>query len=405
MHESPSHKNVNHRIVANLGLVMLMVISSGLACSFGANPTPTPDPSIPVENTPAAASEPTITPTVIVLEEQAASAVQAATYALAVYLGRDPGDLMLSSITQTEFSDAALGCPREGEAAAAVITPGYSIILTDGNRQYELHTSLDGLRIRCLKEEYKSTQTQSSSGIMATINALENQEYGTLASLLPGTVSLGTYPSSPEPMAASAFIAQLRDIWLGPGDLQVDMNTNVLALMPSLELPQDHVPVFSTGWGATRNTDGILLFNVAGDSPILSSILLIPLGQKETAYTAVPAKEEKDEEQEQVKNIYKNDDFSIVVPPDWISSTVDSVVNFNPAGESTAVAAGPWPTDSAPEQGQTFSAWIEKTWQTIKPEYEAINTIEPVWAASGQAGYSITWNRRRSDGALEISNP
>lgn len=403
MHQKTSIKNNKRRLITNLGLIALLVTTSGLACSLGIQPTPTPESAVPVESTPAAV-EPTLMPTAIVLEEEAANAVQAATYALAVYLGRDPSAFTLTSINQAEFPDAALGCPREGEAAAAVITPGYTITLSDGARLYDIHTSLDGLRIRCLKEEFKTTQTQGSTGIMATINALENQEYGTLASLLPASVSLGTYPSSPEPMASSAFITQLKDIWLGPGNLQIDLNTNVLALMPSLSMPADHVPVFSTGWGATRDTDGILLFNVGGDNPVLSSILLIPLGQKETAYTEVPKEKDKEEE-EGKENTYQGEDFSIVVPTDWITSTVGGTVNFNPSGKSPAISISPWATTGAPEQGETFRSWIEKTWQEIKPDYENINSMEPVWAASGQAGYIITWNRRRTDGALETSNP
>ena len=122
---------------------------------------------------------------------------------------------------QVEFDDATLGCPRPGEEITAATTPGYIIVLNDGARDYELHTSLDGLRVRCLNEGLSSEQPAGNVGIMATIDALENQEYGTLASLLPGTVTLSTYPNPAEQLASNAFIAQLRDIWLGPGSFKL----------------------------------------------------------------------------------------------------------------------------------------------------------------------------------------
>lgn len=39
-----------------------------------------------------------------------------------------------------EWSDASLGCPESGKAYAQVITPGYRIVLSVGDREYELHT-------------------------------------------------------------------------------------------------------------------------------------------------------------------------------------------------------------------------------------------------------------------------
>ena len=387
----------------SLAVLVIALAAAGLACNLGMQPPPTPAATaVAIKDGPAAGPSPT-TPggNSIPVQEEASSAVQAATYALAVFLGRDPSSFTLSSIQQTEFADTALGCPRPGEQATATATPGYIITLGDGAREYELHTSLDGLRVRCLSEDLRSEQVPSNTGIMATIQAMENQEYGTLASLLPATVALSTFPGPQEQLASSAFIAQLRDIWLGPGSLQADLNTNVLALMPSLELGANQIPVYSTGWGATRNTDGILIFDLAGASPILRSVLLVPEAQKAAAYR--PASEEQEDEEK--ANRFKNDDFAIDVPTGWITGTLGGQLNLQLPDEDVSIAVAPWNAGSNPREGISFQAWIEASWPGVNPNWESIGAMEPLWASSGQPGYLVTWKQRRADGALETTAP
>jgi hypothetical protein len=48
-----------------------------------------------------------------------------------------------------EWPDAALGCPVEGEFVAAVITPGYKIIVAFDGGQLEVHTDMDGNARSC----------------------------------------------------------------------------------------------------------------------------------------------------------------------------------------------------------------------------------------------------------------
>jgi len=48
-----------------------------------------------------------------------------------------------------EWSDASLGCPKPGFAYAQVITPGYRIVLTAGQQQYEYHTDKSRAVVLC----------------------------------------------------------------------------------------------------------------------------------------------------------------------------------------------------------------------------------------------------------------
>ena len=386
-------------------LAALLLATAGLACNLTGPPTPAPTLAVTAAPADVLQVTPALPPTpAMPVEGEAADAVQAAIYALAVYLGRDPRGLGLVSATRTEFGDAALGCPRPGEQPAAEPTPGYTVVLSDGEQQYELHTSLDGLRVRCLHEDLRPADAPvpGTAGIMATIQALQNREYGTLASLLPPTVFLSTYPGAEQALAASGFVAQLRDIWLGPGSMQVDLNTNVLALMPSLQLPPNHIPVYSTGWGATRDTDGILFFDVSHQPPVLSRLQFVPAGQKAAAYAAATPGP-GDESTETLT--YQGNGYTIAFPDGWFTSTVGSLASFQPAGEGVAVVVEPWPATNPRREGQTFRSWIEAAVPGLVADFDALQTLAPLWAASGQPGYLVTWSRHRLDGALELSDP
>ena len=47
------------------------------------------------------------------------------------------------------WPDSSLGCPQKGMAYAEVLTPGYLIVLTTGNDEYEYHTSTGTEVIYC----------------------------------------------------------------------------------------------------------------------------------------------------------------------------------------------------------------------------------------------------------------
>jgi len=72
--------------------------------------------------------------------------------ALAERLGVDLDSISVESISETEWPDAALGCPAEGEMYAQVITPGYEITLSVDGETYSYHTDTSGAMVLCDSE-------------------------------------------------------------------------------------------------------------------------------------------------------------------------------------------------------------------------------------------------------------
>lgn len=64
-------------------------------------------------------------------------------------LSVEPDELELVSIKSVDWPDGGLGCPREGEAYIAVITPGYRIVLTDGSNAIVYHTDTVASIVQC----------------------------------------------------------------------------------------------------------------------------------------------------------------------------------------------------------------------------------------------------------------
>jgi hypothetical protein len=58
-------------------------------------------------------------------------------------------DVSLASLTAVDWPNAALGCPEEGGVYAEVITPGYRIVVTDGESTLTYHTDLTGAFVNC----------------------------------------------------------------------------------------------------------------------------------------------------------------------------------------------------------------------------------------------------------------
>ena len=63
---------------------------------------------------------------------------------LADELGADEGDFRLVSSEGVGWSDASLGCPKEGYAYAQVITPGYKLVFDLAGTSHAVHTNSDG---------------------------------------------------------------------------------------------------------------------------------------------------------------------------------------------------------------------------------------------------------------------
>ncbi len=65
-----------------------------------------------------------------------------------------PDALAVVSIEAVEWPSAALGCPQPDMVYAAVITPGYRIVLEMGDARYVVHTDSrrDGEKLICPEE-------------------------------------------------------------------------------------------------------------------------------------------------------------------------------------------------------------------------------------------------------------
>jgi len=67
-------------------------------------------------------------------------------FAVAAKLNADPNTLDLI-LQATEFADACLSMPAEGELCAQVLTPGYGGQVKVGEKVYEVRASQDGQRV------------------------------------------------------------------------------------------------------------------------------------------------------------------------------------------------------------------------------------------------------------------
>jgi hypothetical protein len=66
--------------------------------------------------------------------------VQLAVSAAADRLNLPENQLTVESVQSKNWPDTSLGCPKEGEFYAQVITPGYTVIISGGGKQLEYHT-------------------------------------------------------------------------------------------------------------------------------------------------------------------------------------------------------------------------------------------------------------------------
>jgi hypothetical protein len=69
--------------------------------------------------------------------------------AIAADLGVSETALQVDSVAPRDWPDTALGCPREGEFYAQVITPGYRIVVNVEGEEIVYHTDREGAIVRC----------------------------------------------------------------------------------------------------------------------------------------------------------------------------------------------------------------------------------------------------------------
>lgn len=67
----------------------------------------------------------------------------------AATLDTDTDAITVVSFKSVDWPDASLGCPEEGGAYAAVVTPGYRIVVSDGESTLTFHTDREGTIVNC----------------------------------------------------------------------------------------------------------------------------------------------------------------------------------------------------------------------------------------------------------------
>lgn len=76
----------------------------------------------------------------VVVGEAERPLVDAALAQVATDLGLEPADLQLAGFEAVDWPDASLGCPQPEMMYAQVVTPGYRLTVTAGDRAFDVHT-------------------------------------------------------------------------------------------------------------------------------------------------------------------------------------------------------------------------------------------------------------------------
>ena len=129
--------------VAIVSLVLFQTLVDNEKEGTGAmNPmfaTPTPIPEVKIIKTPTPIPTPIPTPT-----PQIPSFGGLFIAELSTELNIPPSDIQVESYKEYIFNNASLECPKPGELYAQVLTPGWIIIFNADNKNYEIHSNLDG---------------------------------------------------------------------------------------------------------------------------------------------------------------------------------------------------------------------------------------------------------------------
>ena len=106
----------------------------------------------------------------------------------------------------------------------------------------------------------------AGSGLDTTIEqvkaALEMQDYETLAWSMSDPLDLAFYRSEGLSLSADKALQELRETYLGPGKVFVDLSVDARGLLGDQVMFSPDVThvVYSTGWGSDQADDALLLF-------------------------------------------------------------------------------------------------------------------------------------------------
>jgi formylglycine-generating enzyme required for sulfatase activity len=280
-------------------LPVLLTILAAACAQPAQEPTPVPTLTPP----------PTALPTASSSEDQPGDVIGRAIEALSGSLGVDKSAIALVSMERQDFPDAALGCPQPGDAAAAVLTPGYKLVLQAGDARHELHTNLNGTLIRCLPSGEpvvdipdlvtdtpgagQSTPPPISTpedGVARTAvdtvaAAIKSKNYDGLKAVMVDQFWLGFYASEAGSITRDEAVERLQETYLGPGLVRVHPKVSVEKLLPDWTSAAPYARfVYSTGWGESQKDDAILLFEERAETLHWAGLFYIFDGLKKSAY-------------------------------------------------------------------------------------------------------------------------
>ena len=81
--------------------------------------------------------------------EEAQRTVDLAKAELAQRQGIPQDSIQVIEVSPVDWPDTSLGCPQPGMVYAQVITPGYRILLSDGQREYQYHSDRGRRAVLC----------------------------------------------------------------------------------------------------------------------------------------------------------------------------------------------------------------------------------------------------------------
>lgn len=109
--------------------------------------------------------------------------------------------------------------------------------------------------------------------------AIEQKQYADLRSFMPpDAFAIGLYRSEGQVLSPDAALQQIKENYLGPGNVKVDLSVDARALLADrVILPADVRWVgFSTGWGASGQDDAFLLIMERNGRAYWGGLLYVP---------------------------------------------------------------------------------------------------------------------------------
>jgi hypothetical protein len=104
-------------------------------------------------------------------DPDAEAAVRRARAALAREIAAEESALVEEGVLYARFPNAALGCPRPGEMAAAVVTPGWRVVLRHGEKRYDVRVAETGGAPRVCGEAGASAKPRPSTAVVDDVKA------------------------------------------------------------------------------------------------------------------------------------------------------------------------------------------------------------------------------------------